>query len=85
VASYYDYNQGMKISFPLHDQFEVAAANRQHCRIVYKDNLGEHHAMMAMPVDLRLLDGSEWGFFRSHGGEVLEVKLSDVVAIEPQP
>ncbi len=74
----------MEMSCPLHDQFESAAVLHQHCRIVYKDTLGEHHAVMAMPVDWRVLDGEEWGFFRSEGGEVLEVKLSDVVAIEPQ-
>ncbi|MFQ5345087.1 MAG: hypothetical protein ACE5DZ_03895 [Mariprofundus sp.] len=68
----------------MHDQFEAAAIRNQHCRIVYKDTYGEHHAVMVVPVDWRILDTEEWGFFRSEGGDILEVKLSDMVAIEPQ-
>ncbi len=69
----------------MHDLFEAAAAMKKRCRIVYKDSYGEHHALVAVPKDRRLLDGVEWCFFESEAGELLEVKLDDVVAIEPQP
>lgn len=72
----------MTISYSFHDRFELAAATKVHCRIVYKDDHGEHHAVMAMPQEWRELDGVQWGFFRSESGEVLEVRLEDILAIE---
>ncbi len=66
----------------MHDLFEAAATRKELCRIVYRDTLGEHHAVVAVPRDWRVLDGVEWGFFESEAGESLEVKLDDVVAIE---
>jgi hypothetical protein len=68
----------------LHDLFEAAAKRGHRCRIVYKDSLGEHHAVMAVPRDWRVVDGLEWGFFLSEAGEDMEVRLDDIVAIEPQ-
>jgi|GEM_PF-3043992 len=72
----------MEMPCSIHDLFEAAATLRQLCRIVYKDTLGEHHAVNAIPKDWRVLDGVEWGFFESEAGELLEVRLDDVVAIE---
>lgn len=72
----------MTISYSFHDRFKLAAATKLHCRIVYKDDHGEHHAVMAMPQEWRELDGVQWGFFRSESGEVLEVRLEDILAIE---
>ena len=66
----------------IREQFEAAASLKQLCRIVYRDTLGEHHAVAAIPMDRRTLDGVEWGFFESEAGEELEVKLTDIVAIE---
>ena len=68
----------------LHDLFEAAAKRGHHCRIVYKDSLGEHHAVMAIPRELRVVDGVTWAFFISEAGEDMEVRLDDIVAIEPQ-
>jgi len=68
----------------IRDLFEEAVAMKKCCRIVYRDSYGEHHALIAVPRDLRLLDGVEWGFFESEAGELLEVKLDDVVGIEPR-
>jgi len=67
------------------DLFEAAATRGDLCRIVYKDTFGEHHAVVAIPQDWRILDDVKWGFFESEAGESLEVKLDDVVAIESIP
>ncbi|MDX8403335.1 MAG: hypothetical protein R8K54_02880 [Mariprofundaceae bacterium] len=72
----------MAIPYSFHDRFELAAATKVHCRIVYKDDHGEHHAVMAMPQECRELDGVQWGFFTSEAGEVMEVRLEDILAIE---
>lgn len=72
----------MTIPILLHDQFELAAATKGHCRIVYKDDHGEHHAVMAVPNEWRKIEGVAWGFFTSEAGEVLEVRLEDILAIE---
>jgi len=70
----------------IHDQFERAAATGLHCRIVYKDDHGEHHAVMARPEAWREVDEVQWGFFISEAGEEMEVRLDDVLAIElPHP
>ncbi|MFQ5581532.1 MAG: hypothetical protein ACE5F3_02760 [Mariprofundaceae bacterium] len=74
----------MGMACSLHDQFEAAATRGQMCRIVYQDTYGEHHAVLAVPKDWRVLDGVEWGFFESEGGADMEVRLSDIVAIEVQ-
>ncbi len=66
------------------DLFEAAAKRGHRCRIVYRDRLGEHHAVMAVPREWRVVDGKEWGFFLSEAGEELEVRLDDMVTIEPQ-
>ena len=68
----------------LHDLFEAAAMRGHHCRIVYRDSLGEHHAVMAIPREQRVVDGVTWAFFISEAGEDMEVRLDDIVAIEPQ-
>jgi hypothetical protein len=81
---HFGYTCGMSMECSLHDIFEAAASGKKICRIVYQDTYGEHHAVMAMPMDWRILDGVEWGFFESEAGEELEVKLSDIVAIEPR-
>jgi hypothetical protein len=72
----------MTISYSYHGRFELAAATKTHCRIVYQDELHEHHAVMAVPKEWRMIDGIEWGFFTSESGELLEVKLEDILAIE---
>jgi hypothetical protein len=64
--------------------FEAAAKRGHRCRIVYRDRLGEHHAVMAVPREWRVVDGEEWGFFLSEAGEELEARLDDMVTIEPQ-
>lgn len=66
------------------DLFEAAAKRGHRCRIVYRDRLGEHHAVMAVPRERRAVDGEEWVFFLSEAGEELEVRLDDVVILEPQ-
>ncbi len=68
----------------LHDLFEAAAKRGHHCRIVYRDTLGEHHAVMALPRVCRLVEGATWAFFLSEAGEDMEVRLDDIVAIEPR-
>ena len=65
-----------------HGRFELAAVTKTHCRIVYKDDHGEHHAVMAVPKEWREIDGIEWGFFISEAGELLEVRGEDILAIE---
>ena len=72
----------MTMSDTIHDQFEMAAATGEHCRIVYADDHGEHHAVMAVPKEWREIDGVEWGFFTSEAGELLEVRLEEILAIE---
>jgi hypothetical protein len=72
----------MTVPYPYHDRFELAAATKLHCRIVYKDDHGEHHAVMAQPKEWREIDGVEWGFFTSEAGEEMEVQLNDILAIE---
>jgi len=72
----------MTISYSYHDRFELAAAAGFHCRIVYKDDHGEHHAVMAVPNEWRMIEGMEWGFFTSEAGEILEVRREDILAIE---
>jgi len=74
----------MVMDCSMHDQFEAAATRRQMCRIVYQDTYGEHHAVNAIPKDWRVRGGVEWGFLESEAGEEIEVRLSDIVAIEPQ-
>jgi len=76
------YNCLMTVSYSIHDRFELAAACKTHCRIVYKDDYGEHHAVMAMPSRWQNIDGEDWGFFESEAGVFLEVKLEDILAIE---
>lgn len=68
----------------LHDLFEAAAKRGHRCRIVYKDSLGEHHAVVAVPREWRVVDGVAWAFFLSGAGEDVEVRLDDIVTIEPQ-
>lgn len=68
----------------LRDLFRAAAQRGDHCRIVYRDRLGEHHAVMALPREWRVVDGEAWGFFLSEAGEDLEVRQDDLVTIEPQ-
>jgi hypothetical protein len=68
----------------LRDLFEAAAKRGHHCRIVYRDTLGEHHAVMALPNACRIVDGVTWAFFLSESGEDMEVRLEDIVAIEPR-
>ena len=65
-----------------HDRFEAAAEEKAHCRIIYKDDHGEHHAMMAVPNERHETGGVAWGFFTSEAGEVLEIRLEDILAIE---
>ena len=72
----------MTVSYSYHDRFELAAATKMHCRIVYKDDHGEHHAVMALPKEWREIDGVAWGFFTSEAGETLEVRFDDILAIE---
>jgi len=72
----------MAVSYSIHDRFELAAACKTHSRIVYRDDFGEHHAVMAIPNEWRNIDGTEWGFFDSESGVLLEVKLEDILAIE---
>jgi len=72
----------MVSSFSIHDRFNLAAATGDHCRIVYQDDHGEHHAVMALPKEWREVEGVEWGFFISEGGEEMEVQLEDILAIE---
>ena len=72
----------MAVSYSIHNRFELAAACRKHCRIVYRDDHGEHHAVMAIPNEWRTIDGINWGFFDSEAGVLLEVKLEDILAIE---
>ena len=74
----------MTMDDELRDLFRAAAQRGHHCRIVYRDRLGEHHAVMAVPREWRVVDGQEWGFFLSEAGEELEVRLDDMVTIEPQ-
>jgi hypothetical protein len=74
----------MAMDDELRDLFEAAAKRGHRCRIIYKDSLGEHHAVMAVPRDWRVVGGLEWGFFLSEAGEDMEVRLDDIVAIEPQ-
>ena len=76
------YNCLMTTSYSIHDRFELAAACKMHCRIVYQDELGEHHAVMAKPSQWRIIDNVEWGFFDSEAGVLLEVRLEDILAIE---
>ncbi len=76
------YTCRMAISYSYYDRFELAAAMKIHCRIIYKDDHGEHHAVMAMPKEWKEIDGVEWGFFSSESGELLEVRLEDILAIE---
>ncbi len=77
-----DYARRMGISCSIYDLFAAGIVREELCRIVYKDTLGEHHAVIAIPRDRRILDDIEWGFFASEAGESLEVRLDDVVAIE---
>jgi len=72
----------MAMSYSYHDRFELAAATGMHCRIVYKDDHGEHHAVMAIPKEWKPIAGVEWGFFESEAGETMEVRLEDILAIE---
>ncbi|MDT8376506.1 MAG: hypothetical protein RQ867_07170 [Mariprofundaceae bacterium] len=72
----------MTVAYSIHDRFALAAACKAHCRIVYRDDHGEHHAVMAMPKEWRKIDGIEWGFFDSEAGVLLEVRLEDILAIE---
>ncbi|MCF7822320.1 MAG: hypothetical protein K9M17_07785 [Mariprofundaceae bacterium] len=72
----------MTIAYSYHDRFEQAAAAKAHCRIVYRDDHGEHHAVMAVPNEWREIDGATWAFFTSEAGEVLEVRLEEILAIE---
>lgn len=72
----------MTMSYSYHDRFELAAATGMHCRIVYKDDLGEHHAVMAKPREWKTVAGVEWGYFVSEAGEEMEVRLGDILAIE---
>ncbi len=72
----------MSASDSIHDRFNYAAATGDHCRIVYQDDHGEHHAVMAVPKEWRAIDGVEWGFFTSEAGELLEVRPKDILAIE---
>lgn len=70
------------ISDSIHDRFERAAAADKHCRIVYRDDHDEHHAVMAKPREWKKVDGTEWGYFVSEAGEEMEVRLADVLDIE---
>ncbi len=72
----------MTVSYSIHGRFESAAARKRHCRIIYRDDHGEHHAVMAIPNEWRAIDGVEWGFFDSEAGILLEVRLEDILAIE---
>jgi hypothetical protein len=72
----------MAVSYSIRSRFELAATGRKHCRIVYRDDHGEHHAVMAIPNERRTIDGVEWGFFDSEAGVLLEVELEDILAIE---
>jgi len=72
----------MSIPYLYHERFELAAATKLHCRIVYKDDHGEHHAVMALPKEWREMDGVVWGFFTSEAGEEMEVRFDDILAIE---
>lgn len=76
------YNRCMAAAYSIHDRFNLAAATGDHCRIVYQDDHGEHHAVMARPEEWREVDSVEWGFFTSEAGEMLEVRLEDILAIE---
>ncbi len=76
------YTCRMAISYSYHDRFELAAATKTHCRIVYSDDHGEHHAVMAMPQSWQDIDDVQWGIFISESGEVLEIRLQDILAIE---
>lgn len=68
--------------YSIHNRFELASATGEHCRIVYKDDHGEHHAVMARPERWKTVAGVEWGYFISEAGEEMEVRLEDVLAIE---
>jgi len=72
----------MAVSYSIHDRFELAAACKAHSRIIYRDDYGEHHAVIAIPKEWRRIDGVEWGFFDSESGVLMEVKLEDILAIE---
>ena len=72
----------MAMEYTVYDRFELAAATGDHYRIVYKDDHGEHHAVMAIPKKWKTLAGVEWCFFISEAGEMLEVRLADILAIE---
>jgi len=69
-------------SVDIHDRFKAGAAADGHCRIVYRDDHGEHHAVMARPHEWKTLNGVEWGFFISEAGEEMEVRLTDILDIE---
>jgi len=69
-------------SYSIHNRFELASASGEHCRIVYRDDHGEHHAVMARPHEWKTVDGTEWGYFLSEAGEEMEVRLSDILDIE---
>lgn len=66
----------------IHDRFGRGAALEGHCRIVYKDDHGEHHAVMARPLEWQTVGGVEWGYFLSEAGEEMEVRLADILDIE---
>jgi len=72
----------MESSYSIHDRFELAAASGMHCRIIYKDDHAEHHAVMALPKEWRVIEDVEWGFFESEAGELMEVRLEEILAIE---
>lgn len=74
----------MDVDSELHELFDVAAVRGHHCRIIYKDSLGEHHAVIAVPRERKRVDGVEWFYFLSEAGEDMEVRLDDVVTLEPQ-
>ncbi len=68
----------------LHERLEFAVLRRLTLHLRWKEAAGSHEAEV-QPLDVRTRDGAEWLLLRRPDGEVMEVRLDHIEALDEAP
>lgn len=66
-----------------HERLEFAVLKRQRLRMVFRDESGVEHALLALPTDVATRNGAEWLSYRDELGVEAVVRLDRILSAQP--
>ena len=72
-------NDYQPITCAQHEQLEFSVLRKIPLQIHYADALGETHETV-LPLDVTTRDRAEWLTFRKASGEVMQIRLDQIIA-----